>query len=686
MRNFTPPRPAHVRRLIAGMSAFGLALAGLSATAAADPSARTSFPGSVPSLTSTATDTGTTSAANIVEGTVYLDLKDELGAQQFAIAVSTPRNPQYRQFLSPADWIDRFAPSQADFDAMKAFLQASGFTISAAPASREYIVFRGSAGTASDAFKTSLHNYRVDGTTVSAPSKAPTLPRALAAHVLGVSLGNARAQLTRPLSVRPGQGVGGAAASSRKKIIGGATVKSSGAVQAHSNSSTTSDQCSSYYGQFRGAMPEAYGRTAFPTTLCGYLPSQLRSAGNLNRMINSGYDGSGQTIGIVDPYASPTIVQDTNDYMLRVRSPLLTKFTQIGATPSEFTDVATCHGLAFWQREESLDVQAAHSVAPGASILYSGAFNCAGGMDIALSQILDNGLADIVSNSYGYTSEAVGDDVIRGQQNIHLQAAGEGIGLYFGSGDTGDNSTALGTPSANWPATSPFVTSVGGTSEAIRADGSYRFEVGWGDIADQVIDGAYTSDLPGNIYNGGAGGGTSRVIAEPAYQRGVVPESLSGSGSSASRVEPDIADVADQYTAFMVAIRPIVNDSTMETGPLTFGPIGGTSLSTPVAAAKMALVEQQIGTRIGFANPALYRQARRHPSAFHDVVPRGIKAMSYLSPTTGNRYLITQDQGLSLQTAPGYDNLTGIGSLKVPELAKHMKNSIKLVPTFRSGG
>ncbi|HEY9293196.1 MAG TPA: S53 family peptidase [Microlunatus sp.] len=629
---------------------------------------------------STARDAGA-ATDDTVEGEIYLDLADEAGAQQLAQAVSTPGNAQYGHYLSPEQWISRFAPTTSDLDSVKSYLKQSGLTITAIPASREYVVFRGSADAVSAAFATTLHNYRVNGTTVSAPAKAPTLPASVAGKVIGVSLGNARSKLTRPSNVVQGEGVPGAKPAS-SSIKGAGTTASGAAKNAPKAQATpksqaaASNQCSTYYGENNATMPKAYGRTSFPTHICGYLPSQLRSSANLDRSINSGYDGSGVTIGIVDAYASPTIVQDTNDYMRAAYEPLLNRFSQIGAKPAEFRDQELCGYPSGWQGEETLDVQSAHAVAPGAGILYSGGFNCGGGMDIALSAILDSGKADLVSNSYGYTSEAVGNDVIRGQQNIHIQAAGTGIGLYYSTGDDGDDTVDLGYPAANWPATSAYVTAVGGTSEAINASGGYRSEVGWGDTLDKVVDGKYTAALPGDLYGGGAGGGVSTEIAEPAYQQGVVPVSLSGKGNKAARVIPDVSDLADPYTGFQIAIRPITDDDTLETGPLEYETYGGTSLASPLVAAKMALVQQLTGRRIGFANPLLYQQAASRPGAFHDVVtPDTKQALSYTSASSGNLYLVTLNQGGTLKTRTGYDDLTGIGSLKVPSLANGIGSS-----------
>lgn len=652
-------RSTMVRRGLSALAVTALSTGALmvsTAAQAAPATGRHAYPGSVPSFVSARTDAGR-APDTTVEGEVFLPLRGGAAAQAFATSVSTPGTANYGRYLSPSRWIAKYAPSQADFNAVKKYLKDSGETIYATPASREYIVFRGPAPATAAAFGTTLHNYRVGSKLVSAPSTAPSLPASISGKVTAINLGNSREALTRPTNIKLGAGTDSGTPTPQAK-------------------SAAAPACSNYFGQNKGTLPPAYGRTSFPTFICGYLPAQLRSAGDLNKLINAGNDGTGQTVAIVDAYASPTILRDTNDYMRSVGSPLLTRFRQIAPKPADFQDEALCQEPSGWQAEESIDVQSAHSVAPGAGILYVGGFNCGGGLDIALSKITDGGLANIVSNSYGDLGEGVADDVVRGQQNIHIQAAGEGIGVYFSSGDSGDESTNLGYTSPDFPATSPFVTAVGGTSEAINANGSYGFETGWGDILDKVANNAYTAPLPGNLYGGGAGGGVSALFAQPAYQKGVVPDRLARSvDGTPSRVVPDIADVADPYTGFKIALRPIIDDATLQTGAFTYETYGGTSLASPIAAAKMALVQQSVRTRVGFANPALYRAARNKPAAFHDVVtPKAPVALYYRSARSGNLYLVTLDQGLSLSTAPGYDDMTGIGSLVVPTLASYLNH------------
>jgi subtilase family serine protease len=415
-------------------------------------------------------------------------------------------------------------------------------------------------------------------------------------------------------------------------------------------------------------VPPAYnGQTQYPTNICGYVPKQLRSAYNLDSWSRFGVNGSGQTVAIIDAYASPTIESDVNQYSAQNGEPALSRgqYSQIVPDPSEFTDTDLCQEPSGWQGEQTLDVEAVHAIAPKAKVLYVGGFNCGGGLDIAMSKILDGKLANIVSNSYGNVGEDVPADVIAGEQNIHLQAAAEGIGLYFSSGDNGDEAAALGYPSPDFPASSPYVTSVGGTSIGVDQNGKLAMEVGWGVQADVIVKDAdgnltYTDPLPGSLFAGGAGGGVSAVNAEPAYQKGVVPDSL----SQGKRVSPDLAALADPYTGFEIGISPIIDDSTLETGDYANETYGGTSLASPLTAAQVALAQQLTHSVIGFANPTLYGLDRILPSAFRDVQPPSQEvAVAYTSATSGRSFLMTLNHDTSLSVAKGYDDVTGMGAM-----------------------
>ena len=133
-----------------------------------------------------------------------------------------------------------------------------------------------------------------------------------------------------------------------------------------------------------------------------------------------------------------------------------------------------------WYGEETLDIEAVHGMAPAANIVYVGAANAFQDLDAALNHVVDRHLAQIVTNSYGFNSEFVAPGFVKPYEDTFLQAAATGIGVYFSSGDNSDESLTVGVASADWPASSPLVTAVGGTSIAIGAQNDYLFETGWG--------------------------------------------------------------------------------------------------------------------------------------------------------------------------------------------------------------
>jgi subtilase family serine protease len=643
---------AWTRRAVAVVAtvaaATGLSVAGAGAASAAD---RQTFTGSVPAWATASADQGATPADQTEEGEIYLPLRDPQGAQQLAQLISTPGVSNFRHGVSPQQWIARFSPTQADYNAVVASLKAQGLSITTTPQSRLFVTFRGTAAQLGAAFGTSIHQYSVDGRSLSAPSSAPSVSADLAGKVSGIGIDQSRL-LTHP---------------DNKPADPDAPAATQGVQRFAAPQSVINAPCSTYAGEHTATVPAAYnGQTVFPTNLCGYKPSQLRSGYGTASLLSKGISGAGQTVAIIDAYASPTIESDVNTWAAAAGEPALAKgqYSQIVPTLAQFSDDDLCVGPADWQVEQTLDVEAVHGMAPGANILYVGGYNCGGGLDAALSTILDGKLANIVSNSYGDGGEDIPADVLAGEQNLYLQAAGEGIGLYFSSGDDGDvAATNNGVPQPSFPASNPWVTAVGGTSVFIDQSGRIVNETGWGSVRDQIVNTngvvQYSEPLPGTYY-GGAGGGVSTVYAQPSYQRGIVPASL----AKGKRVAPDISADADPYTGYQIGYSPITDNGTLATGPYKNATYGGTSLASPLVAAQVALVQQQTHATIGFANPTLYAIDRVVPSAYRDVVPPASTiAVAQVSPSTGNSYLVTFDQDTSLKTTRGYDDVTGIGEV-----------------------
>src|SRR5262249_18749342 len=133
-----------------------------------------------------------------------------------------------------------------------------------------------------------------------------------------------------------------------------------------------------------------------------------------------------------------------------------------------------------WYGEESLDVEAVHGMAPGANIVYVGSPNNFQDLDAALNHVVDRQLAQIVTNSYGFNTEVLHPGFVTPVDDSIAQGVVDSIGIYFASGDKNDESLVEGFITTDWPASSPFVTAVGGTSLAVGASNNYLFETGWG--------------------------------------------------------------------------------------------------------------------------------------------------------------------------------------------------------------
>src|SRR5205085_4059467 len=113
-----------------------------------------------------------------------------------------------------------------------------------------------------------------------------------------------------------------------------------------------------------------------------------------------------------------------------------------------------------WFPEQSLDVESEHSMAPGARILYVGT-RSSNDIDFVrmTTRIVDDGRADVMSNSTGDLGEGIPQSLIRAQHQSFVQAAAEGISVLFSSGDNGDEVAALGYRAVDWPESDPMVTS-----------------------------------------------------------------------------------------------------------------------------------------------------------------------------------------------------------------------------------
>ncbi len=643
------------------------------------------------------------SAGNLVAGTpagapveleVGLQLGDPAGAEALEREVSNPTSASYRRFLTPAQWERRFSPKPAAVEAVSAWLREQGIAVDGVSPDRMAIEASAPAATVERAFGTHLGQYRQGARVLRLSSGSLSVPSAIAPLISGVS--GVDQTLATPASRAGVENVAPA------KAAGGEIPQPTGFRNAR--------PCSGYYGERLDTADPAYGDgypAAPPYAVCGYVPAQLQGAYGLSAPIAAGDDGKGVTVAVVDAYASPTLFADAHEYSVRHQPSAPLESAQFGESlPKSYGSIEACEASE-WFGEQTLDVEAVHATAPGAKILYVGAKNCEGALFKAVREVVDGHLADVITDSWGDDGGDLFDSAgtRRSFDNVLLMAAGTGIGVQFSSGDEGDEFVNFGTNVAGYPPSSPYVTAVGGTSLQVGAGDERLGELGWSTsqsaLCSTVLQeerypgcrasarvGTWRPPAPGE-YLYGSGGSTSYEYAEPAYQEGVVPSALALRNSSvthvANRVEPDVSMDADPTTGMLVGETQRFPDGTYYDEYR----IGGTSLSSPLFAGVMADADQAAGGPLGFANPLLYQLARTPASyagAFRDIVPAspqddvrvdyldGVDAAEGTITTTrtltyegrekfcGATRAKCTHQDVALETAPGFDSMTGLGS------------------------
>jgi kumamolisin len=240
--------------------------------------------------------------------------------------------------------------------------------------------------------------------------------------------------------------------------------------------------------------------------------------------------------------------------------------------------------------EVMLDLCVVGALVPAAKIfVYFTEFSAQGWAEAISQAVTDGNQISVISISYGNPeSGPLGrwTDASINVVNEALEAArGKGITVCVASGDDGSRDDESSGAHADFPASSPWVLGVGGTT--LKAtDGSVpriASEVVWNDYA--------------RVPSGGAGGGgISAIFGLPPYQQGMGVPVCANPPHNIGRGVPDVAAVADPYTGIVVMH---VNGQHVE-------PIGGTSASAPLWASLIVRINQALGARVGFLNPTLY--------------------------------------------------------------------------------
>lgn len=400
----------------------------------------------------------------------------------------------------------------------------------------------------------------------------------------------------------------------------------------------------------------------------GLTPADLASAYGINASASVS-----QTVGIVDAYNDPNIQSDLaafdSNYGLPCTVAPCSFLKVVGQTGSTLPPNDTTG----WSVEETLDVEAVHSVCQKCNILLVEADDSTtANLDAAENEAVKLGATEI-SNSWGEPESG-----FTATDEAAFNHAG--IPIFASAGDDGfdffDLFDDISEPSA--PASLPTVISVGGTSLYLTQTGTRSYELPW--------DSTGPRDEYQSLYgiSGASGGGCSTLFTAPGWQASVPGYSAAECGGK--RLDNDVAAVADPFTGFDVY------DTYNESGWFT---LGGTSLSSPVVAAIDALAGGGHGVK--YPSLTLYGNLVRNPSSLYNVTIGGIGycggegAAQCGNPNSLGSGLLDCDYPATgsvpsagtnaCDAAPGFNGPTGVGTPKGPNAFKPVNFGVITLPS-----
>jgi subtilase family serine protease len=388
-----------------------------------------------------------------------------------------------------------------------------------------------------------------------------------------------------------------------------------------------------------------------------YLPGQLRTAYHLPPVYAKGITGKGETIAIVDSFGSPTIKADLATFDQQFGYPAPPKFSIIAPAGKIPKYDPANSDMTGWAGETTLDVEYAHALAPGASILLvetpvSETEGVTGFPQIVTAEkyVLAHHLASVISQSFSATEETFTSYAqLKPLRAAYIEAASQHVTVLTASGDAGATDYKLNgndlytRPVTSWPDSDPLVTAVGGTQ--LKEKGAAYTSVAWNDTYDNALNTFfYGSTQP---VADASGGGKSEFFARPAYQNGV--KAVTG----AARGVPDIS----MSGACDGAVSTYSSYKTVPASPAGWYLTCGTSEATPEFAAIVALADQVAGHPLGLINPALYALSGAHAPGLVDVTS-GNNTVSFYQGTPAKLHKVT-----GFATRKGYDLVTGVGTV-----------------------
>ena len=575
---------------ILSLSATGASVTSfLSATPSGSQVTLSTIAGSVLPVTNGTTAAGKLTSDTSVSFSIILPLRNATGFTSYLKSIYDRKSTNFMHYLTPAQVQAQFAPLQSDFDAIVSYLTSNGLSVTYTSGNRLMVGAQGTASAVSSALHTEFGLFKGSNSTFFVNTQAVQLPSTLkVAAVFGLT----------------------------------------------NFSLFTPD----YFAAMN--LGKASNRSDLDTGIAGgiYYPQQIQEAYNASGVYSGGNIGSGTTIAIVDAYDASNALYDlsTYDSWNYLPDPVVNVYTPAG-TPAPYSGEITG-----WDFETTLDLQQAHALAPGAALALVLSKDAYDSLFQAVDYIVSQGpsFAKVISQSWSSPEPFMSEAMIWAMDEIYQCAAMEGITPIASSGDWGATNT-LGFLNVGYPASDPWVLSVGGTTAffqrvaTVDYNGIPPYSTGGGRV--------FESTWSWNVFRAWATGGGLSEVFEPNMGQYLATD-LNARGV------PDVAAVADPETG----VFQVYYDE--------FWDVGGTSVSAPEWAGMVALIDTALSTNhmapAGAIANALYLSTGG--SDWYDV-------------TVGNNqgdfaWWEQADQPLGYSAGVGYDLVTGLGTPNLPSL------------------
>ncbi|MGC2399042.1 MAG: S53 family peptidase [Acidobacteriaceae bacterium] len=602
-----------------------------------------------------AEDLGTVAGEMRVPGVTLVfrrSATQEAELHQLLSNLQNPSSPIYHQWLSPPTFAARFGIADADIITTENWLSTHGLHVDNVASSRDRITFSGTAAQVESALGAELHHYRVDGAVHFAPASDLTLPAPLAGIVASVL----HLSDFRPMPAWK--------------------------VTTESTPDYTESDTGAHY-----LLPPDIG------VMYDFVPANVATN-------HSSITGSTQVAVVGQSYVNTAAAVSTFG----------TYATSVGPYTSAVPILVPASGVEAIslgdEAESEIDLEYINSTGAGLGpfFVFVGDNQNYSVFD-ALAFVITEDLAPVVSISYGICEPLLSTTELEQWNALFEQAAAQGQTVVASAGDSGSagcarESTASGvtateqqSAAVSFPASSPYVTAVGGTQM-----GAGTFAVGdtqyWGPFAYSAYPESLLSYVPEEAWNEGSvgngilagGGGSSSYFPRPAWQAG-----FPGVPAGTYRLLPDIAlqsSVASPGFVFCTS-DPSLFSQEGQTASCSNGLLGsngkvttagGTSFAAPIFAGMVALLNTALRANgQGNINAQLYNLASvpaTYAGAFHDITSGTISCV------TGAAECSAASQG-DYAAQAGYDQATGLGSIDFNQLlaAWPVARATNLAPT-----